>query len=254
MNYMERALDVLRQAEGALRDTIAEAMSVQEYKQLAGIAALADAVASLVRANAVSGAGATLPTPLPEHAATQAISDDGQAPAPRQPSPAIGNAGARQTVEPPRRSAPPRRQTRRAKPGYSTKEPPARKPDDLPHFLREADRLVKIGWSERDHNVYEHRAPRSTVFEFARLAHDRASETAAFTMDDVLPVKDQTGKDTPSYHAYLALAWLRAVGAIQRVGKDGYTAKKENLEPEALDRLWSALDARGARPILEQSL
>lgn len=255
MKYMECALDILRRAEEALRTTIAEATSKQEYKQVASIASLADAVTSLVRANALAGTAATSSTPVPERPPAPATSADRQPPVRHQPGPTSVDVHAPQSVEPRSRRTPAKRRSRRAKPRVSDgRESRASRPDGLPRFLREADRLVKIGWSERDHRVYEHRAPRGTVFEFARLAHDKASDTTAFTMDDVLPLKDQAGKESPSYQAYLALAWLRTVGAIQRVGKDGYTAKRENLEREALEHLWNSLDAREAQRILEKSL
>ena len=62
-----------------------------------------------------------------------------------------------------------------------------------------------------------------------------------FTMDEVLPVRAADGLDVPSYQAYLVVAWLRAIGAVERIGNDGYTARADRLAPSEIDKLWADL-------------
>ena len=256
MEFLVRATRALQRVEAELRAAMSAAIAAQEYKQTAVIAALADSVSSLLRQHA---GGQTTQASEPDVAAsasTSVAAAPGEAvsiPPPAR-SPAFADGRRARPVH--RKRADPKRKSRRtAKENVARSDagaPPSARPEGLPRFEREADRLVKIGWSARDHRIYEHKAPRSAVLEFTRLARALAADGRTFTMDDVLPVKNESGKEWPSYQAYLALAWLRALGAIQRVGKDGYTANKENLDQAAVEQYWSSLQTRDARPLMEQ--
>ena len=114
---------------------------------------------------------------------------------------------------------------------------------EYPRFERDGDRLIKIGWSKRDERVYEHRAPRETVFVVTSALSSKRSKKV-FTMDQVLPLNDNAGHEIPSYQAYLASAWLRSIGVVQRRGKDGYAVANGSLESSKVERLWNDIPAR----------
>jgi hypothetical protein len=103
---------------------------------------------------------------------------------------------------------------------------------------------VKIGWSKRDERVYEHRAPREVVFLVSTAISTKVKPKAVFTMDQILPVNDEAGAEVPSYQAYLALAWLRSLGLVQRKGKEGYALANGALDNSKLQRLWNSVPGR----------
>ena len=113
-----------------------------------------------------------------------------------------------------------------------------------PHFQREADKLVKIGWSERDKGAYEHRAPRDGVLRVCEEINRRSSRSKRFRMDDILPELTAGKHALPTYQAYLTLAWLRSLRAIDRDGKDGYRVKSGPLSADRVLALWEAVDER----------
>jgi len=65
-----------------------------------------------------------------------------------------------------------------------------------------------------------------------------------FTMDQILPVNDSAVTEVPSYQAYLALAWLRSLGLVQRKGKEGYALTNGALDNAKLQRLWNSVPDR----------
>lgn len=60
-------------------------------------------------------------------------------------------------------------------------------------------------------------------------------------MDDLLPMTDQKGEEIPSYQAYLVLAWLRSLAAVQKASRGGYVCQSERLQQVQLDAAWEAL-------------
>jgi hypothetical protein len=232
MKHIERAIDELRRTEDALRAVMSDALAEQAYREVAAVAAIADAIAGLVRSKAslaedVAPYLAGRPTPSPRQEVSP--QDTKQIPS------MVNKPAAKVSGEPSHLEVSVSRSRKSSK------------QNDYPRFEREADRLVKIGWSKRDRRAYEHRAPRDVVFRFARLLEAKTSNDT-FTMDDLLPIKDENGSELPSYQAYLAMAWLRSLGAIQRVGKNGYSVKPENLTPDALEHFWDLLTARQPQP------
>lgn len=118
---------------------------------------------------------------------------------------------------------------------------------DYPRFERDGDRLVKIGWSKKNRESYEHRASREVVIAFARHLSGNVSEGKAFAVEDLIPVPDiSKGGEIPAYQIYLTLAWLRQAGAVEKKGRDGYLLRRGALTDTALDRLWKDLPARSA--------
>ena len=109
-----------------------------------------------------------------------------------------------------------------------------------PRFARSGDRLVKIAWSKKDGAEYEHRAPRVAVL--AVLSSLRELGSREFSMEELARVRDKYGNEIPSYQVYLVMAWLRACGAVRKIGRGGYASIPENLTGAAMKEHWSALD------------
>jgi hypothetical protein len=131
--------------------------------------------------------------------------------------------------------------------GDSSSRSPAEEADHplssspYPRFERERDRLVKIGWSKRDRRTYEHRAPREVISAVVGGLSQRGRRGDVFTVEQVLPVKLQSGEEAPSYQVYMALALLRATGAVKRHGKDGYSLVNGAITPEDFNQIWNTL-------------
>jgi len=115
---------------------------------------------------------------------------------------------------------------------------------EYPRFERDGERLVKIGWSRKKKEEYEHRAPKEAVSAFV-AAVGQADLPGGFRMDTLLPLKDATGEEVPSYQAYLALAWLRSLDIITGDGKGGYRIDKTRLTPESVEGEWKGLRRHG---------
>lgn len=212
MGHLEKAHEILTATETALRGLIERALSEQEYGDVANIAQMADAVARLRRGNA----DGSLSVPPSAHRFSSDITSNGD-------EATANEVEASATPRPARRRRP-------AKGEY-------------PRFERDGDKLIKIGWSKRDERVYEHRAPRETVFVVTNAFSSRRPKTV-FTMDQVLPLNDNAGHEIPSYQAYMALAWLRSIGVVERRGKEGYVVANGSLESSKLERLWNAIPTR----------
>ena len=122
----------------------------------------------------------------------------------------------------------------------------ASKKRDYPRFERDGDKLVKLGWSKKQKSQYEHRAPHAAVLAFGRHVANHFGEGEVFAMESLLPVPDESGEEVPGYQAYLTLAWLKHVGAVEKKGRDGYVLRDGSLADGGLDRLWDALEVRTA--------
>lgn len=114
-------------------------------------------------------------------------------------------------------------------------------PLDYPRFERSEDRLIKVGWSKKDREEYEHKASK----EAARAVFDAIANASAsrdfVRVEDVLRVRGKEEEEMPSYQIYLVIAWLRSSGALEREGNEGYRIKKKGL---SFERLWMSTPAR----------
>ena len=140
--------------------------------------------------------------------------------------------------------------------GPKGKGPPARpartaakkttKKAGYPRYERSGDKLVKVGWSKKHKDQYEHRAPRAAVIAVARQLSGQVKANEVFEVPDILPVADPSGGEVPSYQVYLVLGWLRDAGAIEKKGRDGYVLRDGSIGGEGLDRLWGSLKVQAA--------
>ena len=113
-----------------------------------------------------------------------------------------------------------------------------------PRFERDGDRLVKLGWSKKEKSEYEQKAPRSAVLAFGRHLANNCGKGEVFVMESMLPVANETGDEFPSYQAYLTLAWLRHIGAVEKKGRDGYVLRDGSLAEGGLGKLWDQLESQ----------
>jgi hypothetical protein len=112
---------------------------------------------------------------------------------------------------------------------------------DYPRFKRDGDRLIKVAWSKRDRDEYEHRAPGRVVQMLVDTIRKKKGDGRIFEATDVMPIKDpSTRQEVPSYQSYLALAWLRHEGLVTKKGRDRYMLKAA-ATPERIGELWEAL-------------
>ena len=122
--------------------------------------------------------------------------------------------------------------------------PPPRKGGKkvYPIFLRDGDRLVKIGWSKKSKAEYEHRTPREVPDLLLAAIRSKAEEGDLFAATDVIPLSVGVGADNvPDYQVYLALKWLHFEGIISKNGRDRYALVPRRLGPNGLSEMWQQL-------------
>lgn len=205
MDTIREALTVLSSAESSLRKLIEKGLRGQSYLEVAEVARMADGVARLLGNISTSSAnGMSKPFAVDT--------------SPRK--------GASFRVAPVQK-----------RPKTTSKE--------FPRFERDDDKLVKIGWSKKNKACYEHRASHSVVVAFAQHLVNHVQEGKVFAVEDLTPVPDIVNSgEIPAYQVYLALAWLRKAGAIDKKGRDGYVLRRGALTTENMEKLWAAVPIR----------
>lgn len=204
----DSAVKILQRAESELRSLIEKALADGRYGDVASIARLADRLAQMVSPNGSAEIGNN-----------SVDSSD------------LNESSAREEFE----TSP--------RPGTKLSKRAARKL--FPRFEREADRLVKIAWSKREREEYEHKAPREIVDLLIDYIKGRKGLGARFVATDIFPMKHpKTKHEVSSYQAYLALAWLVHEGVITKYGREGYSLKPTAATPEHIAQLWEALPSR----------
>ena len=92
-----------------------------------------------------------------------------------------------------------------------------------PVFHFERDSIIKTGWSKQKNSEYQHKAPVCVLSDLATSIAKFREENALFNMDMILPIKNSdTNEDYPSYHSYIALAFLLDRKYVKKYGRDGY--------------------------------
>jgi hypothetical protein len=215
VDYLQPAIRAIRTAETALSNLIQCAMQSRDYFEAKR---LLEAVANVARA----------------------LSALEQAPENAPGAPPTGGLGSRGIERHSDSGAPPDLEHERAWKRISKAQLPP-----FPRFERDADRLVKIGWSAKDQRTYEHRVAVDIVRDFCRFLAHIGKERRTFRIEELTRVKASDGTDVPSYQIYLVLKWLQSVGAISRRGNDGYVVKDGELSPGRTEEHWLATPSRG---------
>lgn len=208
MSSIREAHGVLADAENYLRDLMQRELRAQRYAEVAELAGMADVLARLARGNSESAVANHSPTPRSARSA----------------------APVRKTA------------SQQSKRKISSKSVAAKR--DYPRFERDGDKLVKVGWSKKARKEYEHRSPRSAALAFTEHVGAKTTKGKIFTIEDLLPLQDATGEELPSYQVYLALAWLRQAGAVEKKGRDGYVRVADPLDGSVFDLMWNQIPER----------
>ncbi|GAH04275.1 unnamed protein product, partial [marine sediment metagenome] len=112
-----------------------------------------------------------------------------------------------------------------------------------PKFIRDEfnDRLIKIGWSKKNRNEYEHRVPFAAAMNVARYLVESIDPDKLFQVDEILPIADSEGHEIPSYQVYVTLAWLISTGLVEKKGRDGYLVVPGRLTIQSFNDLFGKL-------------
>jgi len=112
------------------------------------------------------------------------------------------------------------------------------KADGYPRFLREGDTLVKIGWSRRDSEEYQHKAPHTVLALLMQKLTVVGAGGRLFASEDLMPLHTEHGAEIPNYQVYLCLAWLRSEGLVLPQGRQGYTLKNGENSISSVEVRW----------------
>lgn len=218
MSTTKTAVAVLAEAEARLRELVGQAAAHGDYDAAVRMATVAKDVAALAVDLDPGG-------PTPAGASSVPASAD-----PSRTQPADSSVAA-----PGRRGG----SERSGSTARSRRTPPK---GEYPKFFRQGDHLVKVSWSKKDRDEYQHKAPRRVAELLAGAIAKRAANGRQFTSDDIFPLKDpQDGGEVPSYQAYAALAWFKTSGLVRPHGRRGYTAKNQGALQGMLPSAWERL-------------
>jgi hypothetical protein len=91
-----------------------------------------------------------------------------------------------------------------------------------PKFIREDEKLVKIGWSPRKSKEYRHTCKFTDLLLFASRLSGETCAGGPAKLTEILPIKDSQGKFMDNCKIYTCLDWLQHTGLLKRHGKRGY--------------------------------
>jgi hypothetical protein len=116
----------------------------------------------------------------------------------------------------------------------------------FPHFYRDGEQLIKIGYSKSERRTYEHRSPRAVLERLAGLLVNIASEGQLFTTERILKELELESPALPTYQIYLCLGFLVRSGLVQKNGRLGYTlvVPLGGEFADAVRAAWETLAAR----------
>jgi hypothetical protein len=142
------------------------------------------------------------------------------------PEPAAAGPGPAPTAARRPAKAPPARHARRRAGAYPT-------------YRRQGDSLVKVGWSKKSKQEYEHRAPREAIDGVLHAL--KARRRGAFSIEDLGEIEGEGGRPAPSYQVYLVIGWLRSIDAVIRRGRSNYELAGDNLDRAAIEAAWERM-------------
>lgn len=216
MSLREQAREILNTAEVELRALMRKALTDGSYQQIASLAQLAESLSAL-KDSALNRPSAMTPARVP----------------PRH----SGSSGSSSNRSRRHRSRPiDGSQASSSESGKNSKA--------YPQFVRDGDRLVKIGWSKKRKAEYEHRAPKTFVEAVVNDLRQAADKSKKIEVEDLFPVVAESGDEVPAYQVYLAIAWLRATSAIEKKGRDGYVLNGNMANKGMFIELWNDLPER----------
>ena len=225
MDTIQKAEEVMRDSEAKIRDLISEAAAKQKYNDVKVLADLANRIAQLSPGNAIAEASSSYFGDVDPYELKELIGKSAKSAKTKKRNQPVAYS------ERPRKK--PARRSSRPKPGY-------------PKFVRDDDRLVKVGWSKKNKSEYEHRVPREAVLAFVRDLDEKVEEGEKFDIDGLFPVSDGSGGEVPGYQVYVVIAWLREADVIKKIGRDGYVVRDKSVLRGELDEQWNSLQPKSA--------
>ncbi len=113
---------------------------------------------------------------------------------------------------------------------------------EYPRFLRQANNLVKVGWSRRGKEEYEHKVSEGIVMLIARgIAKAGLNGELTPTEKFLSAVTSEGAAEVPEYQVYVVLAWLRSLGLVTQHGRRGYTISQPNDLTPQVRSFWEQL-------------
>jgi hypothetical protein len=205
------AIQALKDCEARIRKLLADAAAGGNYEDVRRMASLAEAVSHLANGRADSASKAPIRSPISSR-------DGGK----------TRRATAKRTGRTSKRLA--------RKPGSG-----------YPRFYRRQQDLIKIGWSKRQKNEYQHKAPRGVFDLVVSVLGSIGAQKEMFTSEDLLPVADPDGNEVPAYQVYICLAFLRSVNLVEQHGRQGYSVVDTDSFSERASTEWNSLPILSAR-------
>jgi hypothetical protein len=110
-----------------------------------------------------------------------------------------------------------------------------------PHFVRRGDSLIKIGWSKKSKEEYQHKAPKEVLGALSQRLAESGRGGKLVSANDLTPIVGPDNSEIPDYQVYLCLAWLRDLGLITQEGRQGYSIPEPGHLPERVIGEWERL-------------
>jgi hypothetical protein len=112
-----------------------------------------------------------------------------------------------------------------------------------PAYERRRNLLVKVGWSKKSRQEYEHKAPREVIDGMLAALEGRAG-SPSFAVEELGDVRGLGGEAAPSYQVYLVLGWLREIGVLHRRGRANYELANGRVNRDVVEQAWGAMRER----------
>ncbi len=230
MDRIQEGRDALRVAESTLKRLIAEASQRSEWAAVRVLAGWTEALEGIIAISSGTQREALLqdaPPPSQDGASVREHS-----------VPANSTIAAEATRGEKRR--------RQSKPTPPAKRRGAKTATGAyPAFFRDADALIKVGWSKKGRREYEHRAPFRILESVANRVEALTAAQNRFSVEDLVPLKDPvSGDEVPSYQTYLCIGWLRQCDLLEQHGRQGYSSKNRTGFRDAILRCWDGTARR----------
>jgi hypothetical protein len=110
-------------------------------------------------------------------------------------------------------------------------------PKQYPVFSTTDERLIKLGWSKKNRTEYEHRAPKPSVAIVHEAIRTIGATGKPFEVEALSPLVTADNQEIPGYQIYMAIGWLRDLGAIQKGGRNRYRLTNSGFD--AFDTYWN---------------
>ena len=110
-----------------------------------------------------------------------------------------------------------------------------------PKFYRERDRLVRVAWSKKERQEYEHKASHALLDALSKLVADRGADGRVFSSEEILPVIDPDGSEYPAYQVYVGIAFLKSFGLLDQHGRQGYSIPNTKDFLKSIHAVWERL-------------